>query len=176
MHCHSSSRRFRRCSRCFAGPDAGELDKVRDLAERLRVTDYYKWLGPVRGEEKNEAFECSEFLALPSDDDPYPLTLLEAMAHGKPVVTTSGVGQAPVIEAHGAGIVVSPGDLDAIVAGATRLLTDETYRSAIAANARRLAESMFSVGSVVDEIELLYGSLVTTQVPGGLARGGGGRA
>ena len=60
--------------------------------------------------------------------------------------------------------------------GATRLLTDEAYRSATAANARRLAERMFSVGAVVDEIELLYRSLVTIQVPGVLARGGGGRA
>ena len=160
----------------FVGPDAGELEKIRALAERLGVTKYYKWLGPLEGKEKHEAFECGELFALPSDDDPYPLALLEAMAHEKPVLTTSGVGQAPVISAHEAGIVVSPGDLDGLVEGATRLLTDEAYRSATAANARRLAEGMFSVGAIVDEIELLYRSLVTTQVPGGLARGGGGRA
>ena len=144
----------------FVGPDAGELEKIRPLAERLGVTEYYRWLGPLHGKEKHEAFECCELLALPSDDDPYPLALLEAMAHGKPVLTTSGVGQAPVISAHGAGIVASPGDLDGLVEGATRLLTDEAYRSATAANARRLAERMFSVGAVVDEIELLYRRLV----------------
>ena len=55
---------------------------------------------------------------------------------------------------------------------AARLLTDETYRSAMGANARRLAETMFSVGAVVDEIESLYRSLVTTQVPGGLSEAG----
>ena len=92
----------------FVGPDAGELEKMRALAERLGVTKYYKWLGPLEGKEKHEAFECCELLALPSDDDPYPLALLEAMAHEKPVLTTSGVGQAPVISAHGAGIVVPP--------------------------------------------------------------------
>ena len=144
----------------FAGPDAGELEKIRALAERLGVTEYYKWLGPLHGKEKHEAFECCELLALPSDADPYPLTLLEAMAHGKPVLTTTGVGQAPVINEHGAGIVVSTGDLDGLVDGATRLLTDETYRRATAANARRLAESMFSVGSAVDEIEAMYRRLV----------------
>jgi glycosyltransferase involved in cell wall biosynthesis len=144
----------------FVGPDAGELEKIRALAERLGVTEYYRWLGPLHGKEKHEAFECCELLALPSDDDPYPLALLEAMAHEKPVLTTRSVGQAPVISAHEAGIVVSPGDLDALVEGATRLLTDEAYRSATAANARRLAETMFSVGAVVDEIELLYRRLV----------------
>ena len=144
----------------FVGPDAGELEKIRILAESLGVSAYYEWLGPLQGEEKHEAFECSEFLALPSDDDPYPLTLLEAMAHGKAVLTTSSVGQAPVIRAHEAGIIVSPGDLDGIMEGAAKLLTDDRYRSAIGANARRLAETMFSVGAVVDEVERLYADLI----------------
>jgi glycosyltransferase involved in cell wall biosynthesis len=144
----------------FVGPDAGELEEIRKLATDLGVTDHYKWLGPLHGAEKHEAFDVSEFLALPSDDDPYPLALLEAMAHGKPVVTTTRVGQAPVIRTHDAGIIVSPGDLDGIVEGTTRLLTDEGYRSAIGANARRLAERMFSVEAVVDQIEHLYVHLV----------------
>jgi glycosyltransferase involved in cell wall biosynthesis len=144
----------------FVGPDAGELETIRKLAESLGVNEYYEWLGPLQGREKHEAFECSEFLALPSDDDPYPLSLLEAMAHGKPVLTTTGVGQASVIEAHEVGIIVSPGDLDGIMEGAAKLLTDERYRSATGAKARRLAERMFSVGAVVDEIERLYADLV----------------
>ena len=83
------------------------------------------------------------------------------MAHGKPVLTTTIVGQASVIGAHDAGIIVSPEDLDGIVDAAARLLTDETYRSAIGANARRLAETMFSVGAVVDDIESLYARLIS---------------
>ena len=144
----------------FVGPDAGEMEKIRNLATSLGVTDYYKWLGPLQGEEKHQAYECSEFLALPSDVDPYPLSLLEAMAHRRAVLTTSGVGQASVIREHEAGIIVSPGDLDGIMEGAAKFLTDERYRSAIGANARRLAEKMFSVGAVVDELELLYADLV----------------
>jgi glycosyltransferase involved in cell wall biosynthesis len=144
----------------FVGPDAGVIEGIHKLAENLGVTAYYKWLGPLQGEEKHEAFECAEFLALPSDYDAYPLSLLEAMAHRKPVLTTSGVGQASIISAHEAGIIVSPGDLDGIMEGAVKLLTDGRYRSAIGANARRLAERMFSVGAVVDKIELLYADLV----------------
>jgi glycosyltransferase involved in cell wall biosynthesis len=140
----------------LAGPDAGELEKIRDLGNKLSVTKYYKWIGPLRGKEKHEAFECSEFLALPSDEDPYPLVLLEAMAHNKPVLTTSVVGQASVISANESGLVINPGDLDGIVDGATRLLTDPMYRKKIGINGRRLAEKMFSVKSVVDEIEMLY--------------------
>jgi glycosyltransferase involved in cell wall biosynthesis len=144
----------------FVGPDAGELGKMRELGRRLGVAMHYKWIGPLQGREKHEAFECSEFLALPSDEDPYPLVLLEAMAHKRPVLTTSAVGQASVISTHEAGIIVTPGDLDGIVDGAIRLLTDPVYRETIGSNARRLAERMFSVKAVVDEIEMLYWHMI----------------
>ncbi len=145
----------------FVGPDAGEIQKVRELGESLGVSEYLKWLGPLQGEEKHEAFECAEFLALPSDEDHYPLVLLEAMAHGKPVLTTTVVGQASLIAAHDAGIIVSPEDLEGIVDAAASLLTDEMYRSAMGANARRLAETTFSMGAVVDDIESLYARLIS---------------
>jgi glycosyltransferase involved in cell wall biosynthesis len=144
----------------LVGPDAGELERIRDLGNRLGVTNYYTWIGPLRGTEKHEAFECSEFLALPSDEDPYPLALLEAMAHSKPVLTTSVVGQAPVISANETGLIVSPGDVDGIVNNAIRLLTDPVYRKTLGDNARQLAEKMFSVNSVIDHIERLYAFLI----------------
>jgi glycosyltransferase involved in cell wall biosynthesis len=143
----------------LAGPDAGELAKVQQLAKKLAVTDHYRWIGPLRGKEKHEAFECAEFIALPSDEDPYPLVLLEAMAHGKPLLTTSVVGQAPMIERNEAGIIIAPRDLSSLIDGAVRLLTDPPYRDSIGRNARRLAERTFSARAVVDEIETVYGHL-----------------
>ena len=133
---------------------------MRELGDSLGVNDYYKWIGPLRGSEKHAAFESCEFLALPSDEDPYPLALLEAMAHRKPILTTDVVGQAADIRANNAGVLVAPGDLDAIVNAAGGLLADPEYRTAIAANGRRLAEEIFSVQAMVDEIEGLYRSVI----------------
>jgi len=144
----------------FVGPDAGELESIHEIGETLGVTTRYKWIKPLRGREKQEALECAEFLALPSVEDPYPLVLLEAMAHGKPVLTTDLVGQASVIEASVAGIIIGPGDLDGIEEGAYRLLTDEIYKKTMGRNARLLAETAFSVQSVVDEVETLYAYLI----------------
>jgi glycosyltransferase involved in cell wall biosynthesis len=140
----------------LVGPDAGELATVQDIGKKLGVGAHYKWIGPLRGSEKHEAFMCAEFLALPSDEDPFPLVLLEAMAHGKPVLTTSAVGQAPIIAANAAGIIVPPGNLPEIVDGTIKLLTDAPYARDVGGNARRLAERVFSVKAVVDEIETLY--------------------
>ena len=144
----------------FVGPDGGEAEKMREVGESLGVSRYYKWIGPLKGKEKHQAFECSEFLALPSDEDPYPLALLEAMAHNRPILTTDVVGQASDIRANEAGVLVSPGDLNGIVDAAVRLLAEPGYRKAIGANGRRLAERMFSVAAVVDEIESLYWTMI----------------
>ena len=146
----------------FVGPDAGELDQMRGLGETLGVSSCFKWIGPLQGKEKHEALCCSEFLALPSDEDPYPLVLLEAMAHGKPVLTTSVVGQAGVIKEHEAGIIVSPGDLQGLETGAKRLLTDSVYLKATAERARELAEAKFSVQSVIDEVKSLYTRVINS--------------
>jgi len=144
----------------FVGPDAGELEKILKLGNRLGVAKHYRWIGPLQGREKQQAFECAEFLALPSDEDPYPLVLLEAMAHKKPVLTTSVVGQASLIGSNEAGIIIAPGDLSGIVDGAIKLLADSAYRETISANARRLAERLFTVKAVTDEIERLYLCLI----------------
>ena len=140
----------------FVGPDGGEVEKIIELGKKLDVAQHFRWIGPLQGREKQEAFECSEFLALPSDEDPYPLVLLEAMAHKKPVLTTAVVGQASLISKNEAGIILDPGDVDGIAKAAIRLLEDSIYRETIGVNARRLAEKTFSVKAVVDEIELLY--------------------
>jgi glycosyltransferase involved in cell wall biosynthesis len=147
----------------FVGPDGGELRNVQELGRRFRVTPHYKWIGPLQGKEKHEAFESAEFLVLPSDEDPYPLVLLEAMAHNKPVLTTAVVGQAAVISAQEAGIIVAPGDLNGIVEGAIRLFAEPEYRNTIGKNGRRLAERMFSAKAVVDEIESLYWHMLGTK-------------
>jgi glycosyltransferase involved in cell wall biosynthesis len=82
------------------------------------------------------------------------------MAHGKPLLTTDVVGQAPVICENEAGVIVSPGDVSGIIAGSIKLLTHRVYRESLAQNARRLAEKMFSARAVVDEIEALYRQLL----------------
>ena len=143
---------------------------MREVGESLGVSQYYKWIGPLKGKEKHEAFECCELLALPSDEDPYPLALLEAMAHNRAILTTDVVGQASDIRANEAGILVSPGDLNGLVNGAIKLLAEPEYRKALGANGRRLAERMFSVGAVVDEIESLYWTMVETKRTSAVAR------
>ena len=132
--------------------------RLRGERRRLR---YYKWLGPLQSEEKHTRHSSAPIPRLALQRDPYPLVLLEAMAHGKPVLTTTSSAGVRHRSTRCLSPILSPEDLDGIVDAAARLVTDETYCSAIGANARRLAETMFSVGAVVDDIESLYARLIS---------------
>lgn len=69
----------------IAGPDQGELSKVKEYAGRVSNIQY---LGSVYGEAKHALFSSAAFYVLPSFSEGLPSALLEAMFHGViPIVT-----------------------------------------------------------------------------------------
>jgi colanic acid/amylovoran biosynthesis glycosyltransferase len=79
------------------------------------------------------------------DRDGLPTVLLEAMALALPVVTTS-VSGGPEIVAHGeTGLVVEPGDPEALAASIETLLESPAIASKMGAAGRKRAESLFSL-------------------------------
>jgi glycosyltransferase involved in cell wall biosynthesis len=71
----------------IAGPDQGELTKLRELIERSPNISY---LGVVNGKDKQELLENCDFFVLPSFSEGLPSALLEAMAAGLVPIITAG--------------------------------------------------------------------------------------
>lgn len=81
--------------------------------------------GWVSGELKDALLRNASLLALPSRHENFGLCVLEAMAHGVPVIVSPHVNLASEIEAADAGWVV---DLDALARGLAMVLDDESGR------------------------------------------------
>ena len=100
------------------------------LAERARVLglgDRVQLAGWLEGPTKRGALESAAVLALPSLDEAVPVSVLEALASGVPIVA-SDVGA--VSETIGkAGIAVAPGDVAALAAALGRVLDSPGERS-----------------------------------------------
>jgi colanic acid/amylovoran biosynthesis glycosyltransferase len=79
------------------------------------------------------------------------VALIEAMAHGVPVVSTSTGGQ-PELLGDGSGIMVPPADADALADALERLLTSRALRLELGQRGRRRIERDFDVGRVADEL------------------------
>lgn len=86
-------------------------------------------------------YAASDVFVLPSEDEPWGLTINEAMACGLPVVTAAEIGAVPDLVRHGeTGVVFRTGDGESLRRALERLVTDPEGRRAMGRKARRMVE------------------------------------
>jgi glycosyltransferase involved in cell wall biosynthesis len=143
----------------IVGPDAGYEGKARARMRARRLEGVVRFLGPVAGREKLEAFRAADVFALTSYSEGLPLAVLEASGMGVPVVITAECN-VPEVEEYGAGRVV-PARVEAVAESLRVLLTDEPLRRAAGERGRRMVLERFSVDQMASGIEQLYMRLVS---------------
>jgi glycosyltransferase involved in cell wall biosynthesis len=134
----------------------GQVQQVRSEAERLGLQDHVEVLEWVSGAAKLALLERAAIYALPSYCEGLPMSVLEAMAAGLPVVCTP-VGGLPEAVTDGIeGRVVAPGDIAALVAALDDLLSSPERCRRMGEAARRKIEARFSDTRVLPQVENLY--------------------
>jgi glycosyltransferase involved in cell wall biosynthesis len=136
-----------------------EQGRYREIAARLGIADAVDFLGFVPAAELPAFYGACHAFALPSTDgrrEGFGLVLLEAMACGRPVVTTPIVGMAADIHAYGAGTLVPPGDAAALARAIRRLGEDRAGLAAQGLRARRLVEERYNWTRVTDDYERVF--------------------
>jgi glycosyltransferase involved in cell wall biosynthesis len=100
-------------------------------------------LGKLSGPEVIAQIRRASVVVLPSLFDEFSRALVEALVLGRPVVTTETVGAAPFVRDAQAGVIVAPGDAEALAGGIGEVLRDqETYLRNARACAPRLAHEL----------------------------------
>jgi glycosyltransferase involved in cell wall biosynthesis len=147
-----------------AGPDEGELAQVLDEIGTARLGGVdIEYVGALSSSAARSKLASADVFVLPSDDEPFPMTILEAMAVGTPTVMTDSCGLADLVRRNRAGVVSSrePADLaDAVV----ELVEDRSYWSAVSDAGHALVRTELSVDAVAGRLEELYGRLVSGSV------------
>jgi glycosyltransferase involved in cell wall biosynthesis len=111
-----------------------------------------EFVGPLSHEALMELLERSAIAVLPSRDEAMPMFILEAMARTNCVVATR-VGGVPAVLAGGAGVLVEPGDVDALEAALRQAMTDAPWRAKKADLARSAFETNYSAAAVFPLVE-----------------------
>ena len=144
--------------RVILGGD-GELGLARDAAKRLGIDKNVEILGWVSGADKSRLLERATIYALPSYAEGLPMSVLEAMSAGLPVVSTAVGGIPEAITDGVEGSLVLPGDVAALSAAIDRLLSDDGLRRKMGLAARQKVNSTFSTECILPMIERLYRQL-----------------
>lgn len=143
----------------LVGPDEGEGAAVQHAIQSAGLGRRLIWDGPVPPDRTSAVMRRAGLYVLPSVDEPYPMTVLEALAHGLPTIVTDTCGLAPLIGSHNAGAVVTAG-ADSIAAAVRRYLAEEATRITASHSARRLAENELGMAAVVRDLKRTYSDAV----------------
>ncbi len=114
-----------------------EEDRLRRLA---RGDPRIHFAGHVSGVNHANHFRWADIFVLPTLVDCWAMVVNEALHHGVPVVTTTAAGAGELIADGGSGLLVPPGDPEALRAALAELLADPDRLTRMAAAARRRTE------------------------------------
>ena len=122
----------------------GEVEQVRALAAERGLEGCVTVLGWVDGPRKLELLKNAAAVVLPSYHEGLPMAVLEGMAAGKAIISTT-VGAIPEAVGEENGILVEPGDIPALARALAELGGDTQRLRRMSAANRARAEAVFSL-------------------------------
>lgn len=150
----------------YVGGD-GELDKARALANELGVADRITFMGWVSGPQKEDSLKMAHIYILPSHNEGFPVSILEAMSYRLPVISTT-VGGIPELVRDGVdGLLVQAGDVDALASAMRTLAADPSVRGRLGYSAQTRVIDQFSARKVLPLLLRVYGACGVKPVNGG---------
>lgn len=108
------------------------LDSLQRLARELGVDAAVRFTGRLDNERIADLYREADLLLNPSTVDNMPISLLEAMASGVPIVSTNVGGVPYLVEHERTALLVPARDADAMAAAALRVFDDAALRDALA--------------------------------------------
>ncbi len=135
------------------------VSALKRLIEDLRIADRVSLLG-ARSDVPDLLEACDVFV-LSSRQEGLPITILEAMAAGKPVVATDVGGCAEVVRHGETGLIVPPEDPDALAGAIQTVLTDSNLAHEMGKAGRERVEEHFTVDAMVDKHIEVYETVIS---------------
>jgi glycosyltransferase involved in cell wall biosynthesis len=139
----------------FVGPDEGQSREVNAEIIRLGMGDIASIEPPVAHSNVARRLSQATVFVLPSIDEPFPMTLLEALSIGTPAIATTGCGIADLLKEYDAAGVVEPNHVD-LAEELESLLRNLPLRQERAANGWRLIRERLSMDLVAADLEAAY--------------------
>jgi glycosyltransferase involved in cell wall biosynthesis len=137
----------------------GDLEReVRDRAASLGLGDRAVFAGWRR--DLAAVYTACDVVALTSNNEGTPVAVIEALASGRPVVSTDVGGVSDVLEGGRFGLLVPPGDASAFADALVRVASDAGLRERLLAGARASALERFSIEALAGRVDALYADLL----------------
>ena len=143
----------------------GNLSYWARKSAELGVAESVEIRGWISGEAKKRAFSEADIYVLPSHNEGLPMSILEAMAYGLPIVTTpvGGIPDAVVDSING--FLLPPGAPDILAARLRTLIANKSLREKMGYASREIVKERFGLSKVINSLEKLYSNLMGAESP-----------
>ena len=120
-------------------------DRLVEMASHLQISDKVEFLGFVDETRIIEELRQADLFVLPSFVEGVPVSAMEAMAIGVPVIATNIAGTSELVEGGSTGTLVRPADVGALVSAVEDVISNYDFRLRSAERARKKVETEFDV-------------------------------
>ncbi len=138
----------------LVGPDEGELEEVTRLIATDDAGGRIRYEGALPPDRTADRMARAAVYVLPAVQEPYGMTLIEAMSLGLPTVCLDDCGLATAVRSTG-GVVVEPG-VASLASGIAELLADPGRRVRAGESGRRFVAREMTMAAVAGQLAETY--------------------
>lgn len=133
---------------------------IKQLVDEKNIQENTVFPGWVRGDDKDKLLREADIFFLPSYNEGMPMSILDAMGYGLPIVSTN-VGGIPkiVIEAIN-GVCINPGDKNGYAEAITNLLKDKDLRKNMGIGSVKIVQERYSLEAHLKLLLELYEAII----------------
>lgn len=137
----------------------GEVEKVKSLVNENYLQDKILIGGWISGDKIDKAYKKANIYILPSYNEGLPMSILEAMSYGIPVISTVIGGIPDAVTDNVNGFLIQPGDYKALAKKINILADNENLRQEMGSQGHRIAKEKFDISVIASEIRNIYSNL-----------------
>lgn len=142
-----------------AGSRNDEL-AVKSLLEEKGVINNVVFPGWVRGEEKDKLLREADVFFLPSYNEGMPMSILDAMGYGLPIVSTNVGGIPKIVHNEENGFCCEAGDIGGFSEAILKLLEDEQFRLNQGKGSIQIIKEKYSLEAHIGQLKQLYDDIL----------------
>ncbi|OGC39122.1 hypothetical protein A2Y85_02020 [candidate division WOR-3 bacterium RBG_13_43_14] len=142
--------------------DGPERRNWEAMAKNIDQSGRIQFTGWVSNEELSEFYRTCSFFVLPAvydkhgDTEGLGVVLIEAMSYSKPVIASSAGGITDVVSDGQNGILVEPGDKNALSRAMLKMINDASMRIKMGQNAKKIIDEKFNWDKIVNDLIKFY--------------------
>lgn len=135
---------------------SGEIRKLQEIIAEKGISQYFSFPGWVKKDEKEKLLINADIFFLPSYTEAMPMSILEAMGYGLPIVTTNVGGIPQLVEEGKNGYMTEPGNIDCFVKAILKLISKEELIYDMGKEGIEKANEKYSLEKHLEKVCTLY--------------------